>query len=449
MIRNFPPNISTIIIPISGFMLLLLVNIYFLFYQIVYPPCCDAENYIALAKSFISNGIFETESSLRTFAYPWLLSLFLQVSYFFNIGSVFIVFFFQFFSYFLVICYTTRKFSHISPSCANYVYIALCANFFLAPYLSVSMTDGLYTVLSILILVLLINFEVIEKKMYSLVAFTGFLIAFSIVIRPSSIWLTVPYFYCLAMLFLSGKLRMFPLLVCLLPAAIPLVYQCLLNHHQFGKFSFFPAVSIGSSQIQWGLENIKYSTWLGDGNIQNFYSSRNLITPPEHPEGLSWYLSNPIDGAKLICIKLIGAFDFDYLVPYPYQSLHYSWLATFISFSLLIVASIGSIFHAVSGKLTLLGHRFLPLVIIMSWAGLNLVSAVELRFTLPLLSYFLIVTVITLDTFVKQRRYVFGLFGVWAFAMPFLFTGAQFIREQSTNIVPQVIQPMNSGLLRN
>jgi hypothetical protein len=219
-------------------------------------------------------------------------------------------------------------------------------------------------------------------------------------------------------------------------ALTPLFLQIWINYSKFNSMTFLPASDLGSAQISWGIEQLKYGTWLGGGPPQNFYPANKLIEVPLNRADLniSWYFSNIVEALKLVIVKFVGAFDFDYLVPYPYHKNPNAWLSSIISFAFMFFGVCGVIYHAITNNITSLGHRFLPCIIFVSWGSVTLISAIELRFTLPILTYFMIVSVLfifELKLMHRRRAIIFSVCG-FLILLPFLVKIASFVREQST-----------------
>ena len=185
--------------------------------------------------------------------------------------------------------------------------------------------------------------------------------------------------------------------------ALPVIFQSLIQWFKYGQFTPLPVSDLGAKQIIWGIQNVKYATWHGKGDSpRNYYSSEKLIGVA-NPEGLSWYWENPIPALNLILHKLVGAFDFDFLVPYPDSSFGLSWLFSSISFLTLIVGGLACVIH-VFRPMAGLGPRWLPSLIVLSWGSIALLSALELRFTLPILAYLGILQVIFTRSFLRSAR---------------------------------------------
>jgi hypothetical protein len=166
------------------------------------------------------------------------------------------------------------------------------------------------------------------------------------------------------------------------------LWQSILNLRNFGFFSPFPIQDLGGFQIHSGISYVKYSTWTGPGSPSNYYSSSRIIGEYDG-SGLAWYLYHPFDAINLLFFKFVGAFDFDYLVPYANQGFTLSWVASTISF-LVVLIGLFLMFRHLAGKgnLSTLGPRWFPLLVLISWGSVSMVSALELRFSLPIVTYF-------------------------------------------------------------
>lgn len=422
-----------------GVAVLVFLATVFFFLQLRYKPCCDAISYLEIASRFNSQGILEVNSSLRTFAYPWLLSNLINLSEAINLPPNFFIFLTQLAAYIATIFFIKKTFLQHSEKLSAIIFLALSLNIYLLPYLSITLTDGLYTILCMIALVnfIRIHQSIIEKNhtTIKLITLTALIIGFAIAVRPASIWLIIPFSYYLIKLAATRNLNFTIILLALSLGAMPLYIQATINMVIFKVFSFFPIDDLGSAQIRWGIENIKYATWLGGGPAQNFYTSVNLIDLPKNDTefNLSWYFTNPIDAIKLLTFKFIGAFDFDYLMPYPHHPTKGTWIPSLFSFSIMWMGIFGSVLHAFTNKVTALGDRFMPVIIVISWASVSLISALELRFTLPLITYFIIVSVVTINLIIKaeNRNYLLIALAGWVTAMPLLYFAASFIRNQS------------------
>ncbi len=414
------------------------ISYYFFLFQQKYPPCCDAVSYAAIAANTSKLGFLESQIPLRTFAYPLFLSAVAKVSAISSINSSLLVFMFQFGLYVAALLNVMSFFATKIKSGAGKtsMLLLLCCNVYIAPYIAIGLTDSVYASLCIIVVTNICRlFSSIDVK-YDAVCATAFLAALAIVVRPTAIWLVGPLLFYFAILVLSRKVNYFKLAVVAAIAGIPLGIQIFINFTKFDVFTFFPATDLGKAQVEWGIQHLKYGTWMGGGAQPNYYPSSELIRVIPGESGLSvmWYFNNIIDGLKLVLVKFVGAFDFDFLVPYPYFRVTDFWVPSVISFAIMFFGICGVIYHAFTNNITVLGNRLLPGVIFVSWGAITLISALELRFTLPILTYFMIVSVLYIYEIGARRQKRLMLFSIGGFLalLPILIKIAMFVRDQST-----------------
>jgi len=430
------PNISRSAFNI-GVVLLFSLGFVFFIQQILESPRFDALKYLELAQQVNSNGIASIKEPIRTFAYIWILSLVSKISYFLNLPINLLIFLTQLFTYYLAIIVVSNVVNSHSRILSSTIYVLLCANIFVIPYSGITLTDSFYTSICLFLFGGMMWIEFLQKSEQFISTkwiFWGvLLLSLAITIRPAAVWLLLPISFCLVRLLWNKSINIFDVLLAILLGAIPLYIQIVLNVINYKVISFLPVTDLGSFQIKWGIENIKYATWLGGGNPQNFYSSAALINIPTQDFTLWWYFNNLIDAVKLLIVKLIGAFDFDYLMPYPYYRSN-QWFLSFFSFTIFWLGLCGIIIHLFTNKLKLLGSRYMPLIIFIGWCSVSLISALELRFTLPLISYFIIVaSVVMYFAIVERNKTVLLFIGAgWIICMPVFYQISHFIRLQST-----------------
>lgn len=397
--KYFKDSISFWII-ISGIILLYFGSFYFYIDQMLTPRCCDSGHYFQLAKDIKTNGILNFKDSLRSFGYPWFLQFIIQISEFAKIPFVLLLCVFQSTLYLFFAIFAFNRFKQ-NVKIASVIYLLLCSNIFLLPYFSFTLTDSLYTTVTLFVLMLVststqgIPVLRVEVKLFLLTL----LVSWAIVLRPVAVWLFMPMLiYFLNCISHKNLLRLCLAVTC---GLLPLFVQILINAYHFDVISFLPVIDLGNSQLIWGIENFKYATWLGTPIQGNFYPTDAFVNTANSNLGLKWYFLNIVDAVKLLFVKFIAAFDWDYLMPYPRTVPQYKWFYSLISFSILYWGLCGCFFHLLKNKLTVLGTRYMPFIILLSWSAVTLASAIELRFVLPMLTYFLIVSVIMLDYLVK------------------------------------------------
>jgi len=419
-------------------LLMAVITYYFFLLQQEYPPCCDAVSYAVIAAQTNSLGFLESQIPLRTFAYPLFLTGVEKISAISSINYALLVFIFQFALYAVAVITALSFFAADikSITARNAILFFLCGNVYVAPYIAVTLTDSIYVSLCIIVITNICRlFSNLDVK-YSFICITAFLTALAIVVRPTAIWLAGPWLFYFTILIFSKKMDPFKLAAVVVIAAIPLGIQIFINSSRFDVVTFFPATDLGVAQVEWGIKHLKYATWMGGGAQQNYYPSGGLINAVPGDSGFTiiWYFNNIIDGIKLVFVKFVGAFDFDYLVPYPYFVTKDFWLPSVFSFGFMFFGVCGVIYHAGTNNIAVLGNRFLPAIILVSWGAINLISALELRFTLPILIYFMIVAVLYVHELSIRNQKKIIVFSVIGFlcVLPFLIKVALFVRAQSS-----------------
>jgi len=424
----------------AGLTVLLGLSLYFFYMHIKYPPCCDVVQYINLANIYNSGDILTYKEAGRTFGYPWFLSFVFAIADFINIPRSFLMLLVQtavYFSAILLICFLASKYSkRLTIS----VFLLCCCNIYVAPYFGLALTDSLYTSLCLLFYGMLgyqmLSFRDKGRVSIGSILLVILLISFAIIVRPAAVWLVGPYVVTISYVLYHKAASLSGVIVAIVMGTIPLMIQVTMNFSQFGLFTIFPAISLGDMQIVWGIENIKYGTWMGGGAPQNYYPANAFVDVSASQSGLIWYANNPIDGLRLVLVKFIGAFDYDFLSPYPTVKPYFMWLPSILSFTVLWVGLSGIFVHLLVKRLPMLGFRFLPFLILICWGAVNLVSALELRFTLPIVCYFLVVTAVFFDgywdCFNRLRKFTYIASG--ALFVTLCIYISVFIRAQSSII---------------
>ena len=324
-----------------------------------------------------------------------------------------------------------------SPSISQKVLVSLLGmNFYISPYLSVGLADSIYISLTVVFLSWITLLLQSPKNWTSRIPFGIFVVSLALVIRPAAIWLfivlVVAIFYLIsnkAFESISSRdSRLFPRLFL---GMSPILVQSTIQYIKFGSFTPLPVFDLAKFQIISGIQNVKYGTWLGSYGPQNFYSSDQLIGP-QSPEGGSWYLENPLQALKLIAVKFVGAFDYDYLVPYPSSQPLFPWLYSILSLGVLAMGCAAIAVHLV-WPFSHLGPKWLPLLILVSWGSIHLLSAIELRFSLPMLIYLSVVSSLLVVRVWKQKNIGLIWVSVFGFSalLACLLLVASFVRGLS------------------
>lgn len=406
----------------------------FLIYHHYWPQAFDAVGYLEIAERYRISGIVDNPEKIRTFGYPWLLALLISIARFTVVEPILLICLFQTMFYFSSVLTLAKVLSQRSTKHAKIGYLVLCGNIFVIPYLSVTLTDSIYVSISLFFFAGLIfvfrDFRQSLRVGPSTYFFATFLASFVVVVRPAGIWilvLSIPIL--LFMLFRSTERKSIKLLA-MAAGSLPLAFQSAINWIQFSKLTFQPAFDLGTLQLMCGISNFKYATRPDWPSAQQYYTSRSVTGDMDAAQAIAWYLSHPLETMQLLGIKLIGAFDFDYLVPYPYSAFNLSLLSGFLSLSVLSLGLVWLFSLLVNKQMSHVFGKLGAPVFLFSWAAVTLFSMVELRFTLPAISVLLVGASCLISEFRLNRSLLLPAF-IYAISMPTFWSIAMFIRSQS------------------
>lgn len=378
---------------VLGVVLLYALSLYFYDYQSAYVSFYDAANYRDLAELILRSGLDSFNSESRTFGYPWLLSLVIGSAAAFGLPAGLAICLVQTSLYCVVAVVVAERLA-LGARLRGALYLALCGNILLIPYFGITLTDGVFTTIALLVLTLMTT-AAPRTAPFLTVATILLLTGFAVVIRPAALWLAVPVAIWVWLGVTRESWRRF--LPALAFGLVPLAVQIRLNLIHSGVFSFLPTLDIGRLQLKWGIKALKYATVIGPFSPQDFYRTPPSINVSGAKDGLGWYVAHPFDAAMLLEIKFFGAFDWEYLLPYPKEPTPLSWVLSLVTYSLVYWGLVGAVLHAATGRVPALGSRFLPAAAVLAWAAFTLPTAIEQRFTLPILVYLLVVVTCLFD----------------------------------------------------
>lgn len=412
---------------------------FFLLHQTSHPPCCDAEQYLGLAKLYASEGIVakSTDASLRTYLYPLLLSYLYAFSSFTHLPFALILLLVQFGLHIYVTSKYMQRISADRPL-LKLICGALILNLYLYPFFSLTLTDSVYTSLIVIWLyaILADTGSACPDNRIRLRLFLPALLSSAVLaVRPAGLWVVVitVAMYGWTFVRLTGLRPRLYLLAGLITALfLPLFPQIYINLLNYGRPTPLPVFDLGAAQVQWGLELIKYATNLSGGDPRLTYSNPFYTGG----SGITWYFENPLRAMAGITMKIVGAFDYDYLFPYIYDAKPwYRWVSGSISLGIFTLGLAGIVVHAIrpDSCAVRIGPRYFPLLCVTAWAGLTVVSAVELRFALPM--YALLVPFAFGHAATIYRLPAGGRRAVWISGMLTAYLGllavARFVRAQN------------------
>ena len=388
-------------------------------YRVLFHPCkcADALAYTKIGELYAHEGIVNHEwGKLRLYAYPLFIAFINIVSEAFSFESGIALFVTQITVYFGVVTLLSRVLStHISKLIGNTTFFALIANVFLYPYLVISLSDGISVCILICIIALVIHLGFTRPTAVWMIVL-GALVGLAMMVRPANIyWLVVPVMVIGISTKLSiDRLRWTRMLIFSLATSggflVVVLPQIIINYRYYDVLSFMPVFNLRQFQITTGISFIKYATNLSGGQLglmyQNSWSTASDTS-------LAWYFLNPWVGFKTMFLHIFGALDFDYLFCYLYDLYpKYRPLLFLYSQSIVFWGVVGFTlgvqdlrrlvdFESRMKTIAVYFSWLIPAVI-LGWVAVTSISAVENRFSLPIIALLLPLAAWVL--FVRKRE---------------------------------------------
>ena len=412
---------------------LFLVSVFFFILQTKYPATYDADGYKYIAKLFNETGMQSSQDETRTYFYPWFLSLLIALSNVINIPLAILLFVSQTVFYFYCANRLSTAISIKNRNLGRIIFVLLCTNIFVIPYLCISLTEGIFLSLFLLWLSSFARLEIfleapqnissVKRELGIIAAVAGIIL----VTRPAGLWICVTTLVLLLMKWkqLYNLLKPLQFTMTLIVVTIafltPLIPQVYLNTLIFRTISPLPVNDLANYQIKGGIENLKYGTAISEGPPQMFYPNPFLRDKDLSKLGVSWYFRYPVDATLTVAFKLVGAFDFDYILAYVYHLRpSYRWLTSFLSLSIFSIGLFGVIYATIRKKIVL-GSSLLPLICFFFWGLVTMPTALEVRFSLPMLMIFQMYSAYIIMQYIKfDRRKKISLAIIYLFIMSVL-----------------------------
>lgn len=395
-----------------------------IFNMLPYQFYADDSQYYDIAKSFLDNGFFHHHlgSNIRTYLYPYLLSFIFEgkISHFLtNLALL------QW-AIFVTSAWLFCRLVFEADKLKRYCFAILICNPLLLVYACHALTDLLYTSLilvslgflfkSVYIYQTLGNFILDGKAMRAHniklllccglgALFTGLCIA----LRPAGIFM-IPVILIVNVVLICGyykknrniKMLIGLSLVCALCFMLPLIPQMMINHLLFNRLTFLPTVELGSQQLIWGLEMLKFGPILQSGlelEVARYYNPYFVLIDSDFSP-IHWYLSHPFLSIKIFFMKFVGAFHYDFFFPYINRLDQFSHPVTStISILILIFGVFGILTRSRRLEIKIIAWPFL-----LAWCAVTLPSAIEQRFSLPVLAFLSTFSVIAMAYYLELPK---------------------------------------------
>ena len=411
--------------------------------------CCDVTAYWEAAARYRAFGFFDfySETRLRTYAFPGLLSLILALADLLHANPRALLSGFQVVTY-LLSCWVLANAATEQKTWRSVILIGLVGNPFAVPYLVTGLADATALVLFQFWLgLMLLHWRAMARSngswllRYSWIIAAALIAGLTMEVRPAYVWLPAVTLVCATW---SPAVpwkrewgqRLRRLTICGLMAALPMIPQSLINLRHFDRWTPLPTVDLQQYQVTLGKANLKYATRLYPGATASlfypnpFYERTEDPSSPDDP--LDWYLAEPLPALATIATKFVNAFDFDFVEPYihdPKPRFQLGW--RLLSLLLMFIGCCGVAAKAlgVLGPQVALGPRFFPALLLLGWGAVTMVTVTELRFSLPMLTLFVLTsTAVAVKIATFETRRIWRAIAAGALALAAIFSIANATR---------------------
>ena len=422
------------------------LSIGFFIHALLYPSCCDASQYVDMARYFETHGVVANapHADVRTFGYPLFLVLVSRAASLVGLPLAAVVFLAQLAMYFGCVVYLSRRmtFSY-GPAAGAAVFYGLTFNVLLLPYLSLTLTDGFSIILLLVATCTLLTIPAEDRssKVAIRAAILGLIVGFAIVVRPANLWF--------GSLVLIGAIAVFRvdrrvadrrprartslnallfLMIAVIAGFVATVPQTALNWARARQLTPLPIYDLKEKQIKAGLQNIKYATSMV-GRPAGLYYKNPMFSDTTGRHGIKWYAYEPMRGTATLALRMFGGFDFDYLFPYIYDlkpgyrpvlfvisqfivffGLGGAVLLAYPTLARRVLGEAGAQHFYWNAPITA-GQVFVP--VFAAWAVIYGVSAIENRFALPMIAVLMPVAVAAVRALVKADGSGTARRGLW------------------------------------
>lgn len=265
-------------------------------------------------------------------------------------------------------------------------------------------------------------------------------VAFAFMVRPSSVILLLAWHLAVvAGLWLRpgkasarlGAIGGYIIGAILLTAAL-FAPQALYNMRVWGQATVLPVCELGQLQAVFGVAGLRYDAMILNGALTTFTYPNPFFDAGAPPGGLGWYFRHPGAGVATMAGHLFLAHSVNSLFTYVYDGFpSYSLPLLVIAWSVIVVGLVG----AVLGVAACLRGRDLRIAqpvlfvatAVMGITALNAISAVELRYNVPVIAV-LSVLACSLILQIDGRRRWMAIAAAVMIAVPAAFLSDQLAR---------------------
>jgi hypothetical protein len=295
----------------------------FLWHEWLYPSSYDALLYVQLGHEIADKGLFQhfTAADLRTYGYPYLLSLLVRGAARSAWPLLPVVFELQLLFY-LAACFFFRSaLIRVLPRVALFAFCGMLVNFYVLIYTPETLTESVS--LTLLVVAGGCWLYAYGRAAVLLPLLVGSVVAgFAVMVRPANMFIVVAWLIGVLVILLRRRFDVGRALgsgVCMAVAlALPMAPQLANNVLNFGKWTPLVVLDLGQMQQTWGVWNIKYATAMPPVSQGAIYYENPLLagTKVEEQAPWRWYLDHPGRGVLTLALHTFNLTDQDLLFTY-------------------------------------------------------------------------------------------------------------------------------------
>ena len=379
--------------------LVLAVGIAHAFYarSVAYPSEYDAQNYLDIATDLARGGLFAKffYSELRTYGYPLFLRMLKEMADALHLPWGLVIFETQLALYAGAALFVRSRLATVSLPLARIVLVATLLNVVALVYVADTLAEALSLVLMLVAVGCWVHLYVGGSRAWLAVAAGGLVLGAAVVVRPANVFALPVWVVALAALaWLRGwnaRDAVATALVTALAVTLPMLPQLANNVRHYGTWTPLVAASLGRNQQIWGIAYLKYATALPPIALPSIFYLNPYAEgrPVDETRPLAWYLEHPGAGAATLGLHVFGMLDQDLLFTYARDlDPWYRRPLGIVTHGGIALAGLGFVLLASRARRDR-GYRAIFVVLstfCACHAALHAITAVEMRFGLPLLA---------------------------------------------------------------
>ena len=363
----------------------------------LFPSSYDAGAYVQSAHDIVTNGLFSkfSSSELRTYGYPFFLSLVYRLADVIRLPFQLVLFELQLFLYLVSAFLVRNTIVERYPTAARIGFCGVVSNYYCLLYSSDSLTESLS--LTLLLAAVGCWLRQWQERWRILPLIAGSLaIGFAVMVRPANLFMVFAWLVGCALILVRQRLTITHLLArglaIALTVALPSLPQLANNIRHYGEMTPLVVSDLGRSQQSWGVRYLKYATALPPIPKPQVYYDNPFFrdTTVDESAPWRWYVSYPGRGFLTLALHTFNLTDQDLLFTYS-RDLH-PWYRLplgainhgIVALGILGLLLLGRMVITGSAVASLEAYVALGVLIGANWAVYAL-TAVEMRFGLVLL----------------------------------------------------------------